>query len=108
MAIDTREEQVYPLNAIRKFLPPSPRTGNPVHPSVVFRWIKRGLKAGDGTTVHLDAVKAGNNLCTSREAVERFFSDLTARSGLPITAQTVGSRERERISRDLRAAGLLK
>jgi hypothetical protein len=106
MSIDTREEKVYPLNAIRKFLPPSARTGNPPHPSVVFRWIKRGLKAGDGTTVYLDAVKAGNSLCTSREAVERFFSELTARSGLPVKTSTVLARDRDRISRELKAAGL--
>jgi hypothetical protein len=106
MSIDTREEQVFPLNAIRKFLPPSPRTGNPVHPSVIFRWIKRGLKAADGTVVHLDAVKAGSSLCTSREAIERFFGELTARCGLPATAPRVSARERQRITRDLKAAGL--
>jgi Protein of unknown function (DUF1580) len=106
MAIDTREESVYPLPRIRQFLPPSTRTGKPVHPSVVFRWIKNGLKAGDGSTVRLEAVKCGSALCTSREAVERFFAELTARSGL-VTAPRVASRhERERTSRDLVELGL--
>jgi len=107
MNIDTREEQVYPLPAIRRFLPPSTRTGKPVHPSVIFRWIKRGLKAADGTIVHLDAVKAGGSLCTSREAVERFFAEMTARSGLPVSSPVCSGRERKRITRDLKAAGLL-
>ncbi len=106
MSIDTREEQVYPLPAIRQFLPPSTRTGKPVHPSVIFRWIKRGLRAGDGTVVHLEAVKAGNSLCTSREAVERFFSELTARSGLPVRPAVVSARDRARISCELKVAGL--
>jgi hypothetical protein len=106
MSIDTREEQVYPLPAIRRYLPPSTRTGKPVHPSVIFRWIKTGLKASDGTVVRLDAVKAGGSLCTSREAVERFFSELTVRSGLSVQTPVATARDREKTSGELATAGL--
>jgi len=107
MAIDTREEEVFPLKLARKYLPPSSRTGRAVHPSVVFRWCTRGLKAGDGSIVRLEAIKAGSALCTSRPAIERFFAELTARSGLPVTPPAaVERRERERTSRDLAALGL--
>lgn len=104
--IDTREEQVFPLPAIRRYLPPSTRTGKPVHPSVVSRWIKTGLKAGDGSTVRLEAVKCGGSLCTSREAIERFFAELTAKSGLSVRPAVATARERERTSRELVALGL--
>lgn len=107
MPIDTREESVYPLSVICRQLPVTARTGRHPHPSVIYRWATTGRKARDGSTVRLDAVVCGAGLGTSREAVERFFAELTARSGLPVTAPAaVERRERERTSRDLAALGL--
>jgi hypothetical protein len=69
--------------------------------------VKRGLRAADGSIVRLEAIKCGSALCTSREAVERFFAELTARSGLPVATPAVASqRERDRTSRELTALWL--
>ena len=104
MAIDMRKEQVFHLEDVCRFLPASARTGNRPHPASVSRWITRGLKAGDGTVVRLEAVKAGGSLCTSREAVERFFGELTRLAGLD-TSMVVDERAGND-SRKLHAAGL--
>jgi hypothetical protein len=83
MLIDLEREQLYPLRVAVKWAPPSSRTGKTLHPSVLFRWVKRGLVAADGSRVYLEAVKAGSALAISREALERFFGELTRRAGLP-------------------------
>src|SRR5262245_30432403 len=107
MPIDSREETCYTLANIRRFLPATTRAGKPPHPSVIYRWITRGLKAKDGSVVRLEALVCGGAICTSREAVERFFAELTARSGLPVASPAVLSRrEREQTSRELKALGL--
>jgi hypothetical protein len=106
MPIDARVEQILPLSQIREFLPPSPRTGRPVHPSALVRWIHHGLKAGDGSTVHLEALKCGGSLCTSREAVHRFFSELSTRAGLKANSLAVCTHESEQTGRELVAVGL--
>jgi hypothetical protein len=106
MSIDTLIEKLYPLAAIRQFLPESARTGKPVHPSVISRWITRGLKVKDGTVVHLEAVKAGNALCTSREAVGRFFAELTARNRFPGNRAAAGRAGNEDTSQRLVELGL--
>jgi hypothetical protein len=105
MSIDTRAEQMFPLAVIRNFLPASSRTGKPVHPSVIFRWIRYGLKSGDGGKVHLEALKCGGSICTSREAIDRFFAELTRRSSLPCAPVSSSSVQME-TSRELQKAGL--
>ena len=106
MSTDTRNEELHTLEGIRQFLPRTARTGKPVHPSVVFRWITRGLKAGDGTIVRLKGVKAGNRLCTTIEAVDRFFDDLTARAGIAPLEPPPKISGNDRTSRRLEAVGL--
>ena len=104
--IDSREEVVYPLAQLRQYVPKASRTGNPIHPSVIGRWIKRGLRAGDGTTVHLGSLKVGATLCSSREALERFFAELTARAGLDHRPAAVSEQRKRATSQALVAAGL--
>ncbi len=91
MLIDLQQEQLYPLRTAVKWAPASSRTGNALHPSVLFRWAKRGLVAADGSRVYLEVVKAGSALATSREALQRFFDELTLRAGLPRTAYVAPS-----------------
>ena len=114
MPIDFQREQLYPLRIAVKWAPLSSRTGNTLHPSVLFRWAKRGLMAADGSRVYLDVVKAGSALATSREALQRFFEELTRRAGLPHTAgdssSATPSRARLRhisnVERELDASGI--
>jgi hypothetical protein len=44
-----------------------------------LRWIVKGAKAPDGTTVRLDATRLGGRWLTSREALQRFGDRLTPR-----------------------------
>lgn len=106
MAICVRDEELIPIGQARQFVPPSSRTGKPVHPSVIFRWIKYGLKAADGTVVKLDGMKCGSSLCTSREAIERFFQELSARAGLIHQPIRQPARHRAKISAQLVESGL--
>lgn len=115
MLIDLQREQLYPLRIAVKWAPPSSRTGNTLHPSVLFRWAKRGLVAADGSRVYLEAVKAGSALTTSREALQRFFEELTRRAGFPRPAAnfpTSGGpswprrRDPSAVERELDASGI--
>lgn len=107
MPIDSREEECFTLANVRRFLPATTRAGKPPHPSVIYRWCSRGLKAKDGTVVRLECLVCGGAICTSREAIERFFAELTARSGLITPGHHVISRrDREKTSRELQALGL--
>jgi hypothetical protein len=57
---------------------PGYRANRHTNPSTIFRWITRGARAADGTTVRLEAVRAGHRWLTSAEAVGRFVGSLTA------------------------------
>jgi hypothetical protein len=46
------------------------------HTSTVHRWAFRGLPAGPGRRVRLEAVRRGSKWLTSRAAVERFLGKL--------------------------------
>ena len=100
------DEYLRPLKQLRPHLPPSARTGRPVHPSVIFRWIRRGLKAGDGTVVHLAGTRCGGCWCSSPAAVQRFFSELTARAGVAPSAPVTSASSLADTAKRLAAAGL--
>ena len=75
----------------------------------MFRWILRGLRAKDGFVVRLEAVKIGGRLCTSQEALQRFFDRLSGNQ-LVVTLPTITSRQRLRqikaAEEELRRAGI--
>lgn len=106
MAIDMNKEKLIPLSQLRSLLPPSTRTGRPAHPSAVFRWTRRGLRAGDGSIVKLEVLRAGGSVCSSREAVQRFFVELTARSAPGNLVASVVESENAKISDDLQRFGI--
>ena len=82
MSNDLAGETLYPLRIACRFAPRSTRTAKPLHPSALFRWARRGLLADDGSRVFLEVVKAGGGLATSKEALCRYFEELTRRSNL--------------------------
>jgi hypothetical protein len=51
---------------------PSRRGGRPTHPSTVTRWMKEGIGG-----VRLEGIRIGASICTSVEALQRFFYELT-------------------------------
>ncbi len=54
----------------------------PISPATGYRWIKKGVLAGDGTRVRLSAVRIGRKYMTTAEAVQRFLAELTRRSSV--------------------------
>ena len=82
MPIDLEREELYSLADIVQFIPRSVQTRKKIHRSAPLRWARVGLKAGDGR-VFLEVVKAGGCLATSKEAIHRFFDELTRRASLP-------------------------
>ena len=79
MSIQLKDEQPLSVPAacedeIPKFL------GAPISAQTLYRWISKGLVAGDGTRIRLEAVKVGRRMCLTQEAIERFFDELTRRS----------------------------
>lgn len=108
MALDVFSEKVIGLKEASQLLPKT--TGNKtVHFATLFRWILGGLKAKDGFVVRLESVKIGGRLCTSQEALQRFFDRLSGNQQV-VTPPTITSRQRLRqikaAEEDLRRAGI--
>ena len=69
------DEQIVSLTNATKLLPA--RRGNrPAHVSCMFRWAKHGLRG-----VKLETLRVGGTICTSKQALERFFSRLAELDG---------------------------
>ena len=68
-------EDIRPIPKAMKWVPPR-RGDRPTHASCGFRWAKHGLRG-----VRLETIRVGGTLCTSREALERFFARLAELDG---------------------------
>lgn len=66
MAIDPNKEDLLSLTEATKVIPPvnSKRLAR----STLWRWCRKGLRG-----IHLDYVRVGRDIATSREAMSRFF-----------------------------------
>ncbi len=91
---------------------PAHRGEGTVDPSTVFRWVTKGTRTTDGCTVKLEAVRVGGRWLTSRGAVARFVTALTAAADLtPVasipTPRTPAARNRatEKAIATLKAMG---
>jgi hypothetical protein len=66
--------------------------GAPKHPATIVKWLTRGVPVdGGGGVLRLEGVRMGHRWVTSREAVVRFFAELTAdglRGGVEAVAST--------------------
>jgi hypothetical protein len=82
----TLDEETAPLGKGSKWLP-NRRGDRPVHASCLFRWAKYGLRG-----VKLETIRIGGTLCTSRQALERFFRRLAELDG---EADIPAERQRE-------------
>lgn len=58
-------------------LPPGPKGA--VAASTVYKWIRDGARAGDGSMVKLEAARIGASWRTSRAALRRFIDRLSGR-----------------------------
>jgi hypothetical protein len=70
--IDISKEKLQSLAALARTLPPG-RLGRGVHPSTLTRWARRGLRG-----IRLETIQAGGRMCSSLEALARFFAALSS------------------------------
>ena len=87
MAIDPNSETLLSLTEAAKALP-SRRGGKKPHVSCLYRWTTAGCKG-----VILESIQIGGTRCTSKEALARFFEQLTYADG-PRTDRTPNRRQR--------------
>jgi len=103
--IDIKSERLYSLSQAAKLdCLPIRRGGKGVHVATLWRWAMHGVRG-----VRLETVRAGGSLCTSIEAIERFFETLTRQSaGEPIPEPLPRARAADvrRAERVLDAAGI--
>jgi hypothetical protein len=72
--IDLTTEQPVSFSEAIQFLPRR-RAGKPVNIATMYRWTTQGIRG-----VTLEFVQIGATRCTSREALGRFFTALTAKA----------------------------
>jgi hypothetical protein len=101
MNIDIRKEQLIPLRDAPALLP-RVRRGRKIHAATIYRWVRHGRRGRQ-----LEALQCGGTLCTSVEALQRFFTALTEPDAAPCVRASVRSAEHaERTARELDKAGL--
>lgn len=95
----TLEEEILSLKDARAFVP---RVGERRHPdlSTLYRWAMRGIGG-----VRLETIRVGGVMCTSREALQRFFNRDQAGVSPPQPAISPGSSELARIEKRLAEKG---
>jgi hypothetical protein len=87
--IDITTEEIGPLSDKADSLPRR-RRGRKVHVSTLYRWATVGCRG-----VRLETIQIGGTCCTSTEALQRFFEELTvARAGTyaPVSAPPLARR----------------
>jgi hypothetical protein len=82
MTFDIGAEAPITLRQAARLLPRR-RAGRPAHVSTLYRWALRGLRG-----VTLETIQIGGTLCTSREALQRFFARLSRAQPAPAQATT--------------------
>lgn len=102
MAIDMRREVLLPFRQALQALPPRSGGKRP-HVSTLHRWAQRGLRG-----VRLETIRVGGLLCTSMEAIQRFFDALSGRHSTLGARQTSEARRGDaaRVEDELRNLGL--
>lgn len=70
--IDLENETVLSLTEAAKQLPRR-RAGKRPHVATLYRWANRGLRG-----IQLETIQVGGTLCTSAEALQRFFERLSS------------------------------
>jgi hypothetical protein len=77
----TNSERLYsPTAAAKASKVPGHRGNAHLNGSTLFRHIVKGVRAGNGQVIRLEAVRVGGRWLTSLEAIARFAEKLTAAS----------------------------
>lgn len=76
MAIDVFEEELLGLAQAAKRLPRAP-SGKKLSTSTIYRWANRGLVGKSGERIRLETIMFGGQICTTAEALQRYFERLS-------------------------------
>ena len=95
--LDATTEDLLSLADAGRILPRR-RGGRRVHVATLYRWAKHGLRG-----VVLQTLQVGGTRCTSREALQRFFEELTFG---PASDAHVEEPSEERVEDELDGHGL--
>jgi hypothetical protein len=76
LMIDPVVEELITLSEAARFCPRR-RRGRKPHVSTVYRWATRGSHG-----ILLETLRTPGGLCTTKEALQRFFSQLTSSTAL--------------------------
>ena len=99
--IDLKEESVLSLVEAAKKLPRR-RAGKKPHVATLYRWASHGLKG-----IRLETIQVGGTLCTSIEALQRFFERLSGpRSESAIVTPPASDRRISRAEKRLKEIGI--
>jgi hypothetical protein len=71
MSIDTSVESILTLAQAARLVPRR-RKKRPCNICTLWRWVHLGIKG-----IHLESVVIGGTTCTSKEALQRFYANLT-------------------------------
>ena len=100
--IDAMAEYILSLKEAARFLPVR-RAGKRPHVSCIYRWTTSGCRG-----VILESLQIGGTRCTSREALARFFEQLTTNAGCcpapikaPVRSIAKRSRDSEAAAKEL-------
>lgn len=93
MPIVIATESVFPLAETPKHVPPR-RGGKRLHQSTPFRWAKHGVRG-----VRLETIRIAGSLCTSVEALQRFFEALSATDEISPTSAPQSDAQRSSATR---------
>ena len=98
--IDISTESVLSLNDATARLPRRRRGSRP-HVATLYRWAQRGIKG-----IRLETIQVGGTLCTSTEALQRFFDRLSEPREPAPNKSPHREREIEAAERECREAGI--
>lgn len=107
--IDVLSEELISLPEAASLVP-GRGTGKTADPKTLYRWADVGVRG-----VRLETIPAGTRLCTSREAMQRFFTALEARRSGPLApaedapvARSEAQRQRDSERAARRLDGLMR
>jgi hypothetical protein len=95
--IDFTVEEAITLAAAARLVPPA-RSGKRCHLSTILRWIVKGAKAPDGSTIRLEGARVGGRWLTSLVALRRFSQHLTPQLEGKVQPASRGPGQRRRAS----------
>lgn len=79
------DEELIGIEEVSQYVPK--KNGKRLHLATAYRWVNRGING-----IRLESVLCGRRMCTSREAIRRFFVALNANRNPAPAPRTLAQR----------------